>query len=328
MSEDPVRNTVDWREVGARRGLDPALLVRPSVLVAQLLTVLGERQAAESACRDLLRREPDHLSALNWLASTLRTEGRRGEAAACRRRILEIEAQACGIPADVMEEVTAFHLAAEGYGSQPTRAPRWVLVEKFDRCADEFDVRLRKDLGYRAPELVHRAATRALGTGPATLAILDAGCGTGLAAPLFRPLARRLDGVDLSHRMVEKAQKLGLYDGLEVGDLLKVLACRPDAYDLVLAVDVLVYFGDLSEVMTVTAKALRPGGLFAFSVEAGDELGYALRCTGRYVHSAGYLRQTANEAGLREGSLEEGVLRQENSKPVVGHVAVLRKGIS
>ncbi len=326
MNNHLVSNTVDWRGTGARRGLKPALLVRPSVLVAQLLTVLGERQAAESACRDLLRREPDHLSALNWLASTLRSAGRRGEAAACRRRSLEIEALACGIPADAMEEVTAFHLAAEGYGLQPTRAPRWVLVEKFDRCADEYDVHLRESLAYRAPELVHRAVTRALGTGPIALDILDAGCGTGLAAPLFRPLARRLDGVDLSRRMVEKARGRGLYDGLEVGDLLQALACRPDAYDLVLAVDVLVYFGDLSEVLTVTARALCPGGLFAFSVEAGEEPGYALRCTGRYVHSAGYLRETALAAGLREVSLEAEVLRQENLKPVAGWVTILRKG--
>src|SRR5262249_44669513 len=42
--------------------------------------------------------------------------------------------------------------------------------------------------------------------GRTALDILDIGCGTGLAGALVRPLARKLDGVDLSPGMLEKAR--------------------------------------------------------------------------------------------------------------------------
>ena len=51
------------------------------------------------------------------------------------------------------------------------------------------------------------------------LAILDLGCGTGLAGLAFQPLAARLDGVDLSPAMIEKARARGIYDHLDVADL-------------------------------------------------------------------------------------------------------------
>ena len=46
------------------------------------------------------------------------------------------------------------------------------------------------------------------------LEVLDAGCGTGLAAPLLGPYARRLVGVDLSGAMLEQARALPQYDEL------------------------------------------------------------------------------------------------------------------
>ena len=50
-------------------------------------------------------------------------------------------------------------------------------------------------------------------------AVLDAGCGTGLCAPLLRPHATHLTGCDISVPMLEKAKaKLG-YDALLRSDL-------------------------------------------------------------------------------------------------------------
>ena len=63
--------------------------------------------------------------------------------------------------------------------------------------------------------------------GRAELAILDLGCGTGLAGAAFKPLAARLDGVDLSPAMIEKARARQIYDHLQVADLQTALG-RPD----------------------------------------------------------------------------------------------------
>src|SRR5207302_1633468 len=102
------------------------------------------------------------------------------------------------------------------------------------------------------------------------LDVLDLGCGTGLAGELFRPLSRRLDGVDLSPRMLAQAATRGVYDRLAAGDLLTHLGGTGDRYHLVLAADVFVYLGDLAPVFAAARLVLRAGGWLAFTVEASD----------------------------------------------------------
>ena len=41
---------------------------------------------------------------------------------------------------------------------------------------------------------------------------LDLGCGTGLCGPLVKPRVERLDGVDLSGAMLDRARATGVYD--------------------------------------------------------------------------------------------------------------------
>ena len=75
----------------------------------------------------------------------------------------------------------------------------------FDQYAARYDAALTEHLAYRGPallrdavEAVMRAAGRPLRFG----AMLDLGCGTGLAGAAFRPLADWLVGVDLSPAMI------------------------------------------------------------------------------------------------------------------------------
>jgi predicted TPR repeat methyltransferase len=124
--------------------------------------------------------------------------------------------------------------------------------------------------------------------------------------------------------MLEKARGRQLYDGLEVADITEALRGRPGGYDLVLALEVLNYLGDLAPVMRAAAAALRPGGLFALTAERGDGAGFALRGTGRYTHGLAYLRAETAAAGLAEAHAEEAALRSQQGKPMVAHVLVLR----
>jgi len=154
--------------------------------------------------------------------------------------------------------------------------------------------------------------------------VLDVGCGTGLAGVAFRSLAGRLHGSDLAPRMVEKARRRGVYDHLEVAELVEGIARTPTAWDLVVAADVLVYVGDLAPVMDAARVGLRPGGLFCATVEqcAGD--GFALGPSRRYAHSAAYIRRVATEAGLDLIVLEEAVPRWEKGRPVPGFAFAVR----
>ena len=59
-----------------------------------------------------------------------------------------------------------------------------------------------------------------------------------------------------------------------------MLAEERAAYDLIVSADVLVYFGDLAPVFVAVARALRPNGIFAFSVERFDGPGFTLQASG------------------------------------------------
>jgi predicted TPR repeat methyltransferase len=157
----------------------------------------------------------------------------------------------------------------------------------------------------------------------AKLDILDLGCGTGLCGVVLKPYASRLTGVDLSPAMLDQAKKRGIFDELETAEVTGYLQKNAGRFDLVAAGDVLVYIGELSPVFEAARKALRPGGLFAFTAEQFDGTGYALGDSMRYAHSRDYLEQTARAAGFEVRMLQETSTRKENRIPVPGWIVVL-----
>ena len=71
-------------------------------------------------------------------------------------------------------------------------------------------------------------------------------------------------------------------------------------------------------------SALRAGGRFVFSVEAGDSQEWELAATRRYPHSRHYLERLAAEHGFDVEAMENGVMRREAGNPVEGYLALLR----
>lgn len=199
----------------------------------------------------------------------------------------------------------------------------------FDDYAIRFDRHLVRSLKYRGPDLLHAAARRAcsLRMRPFRFDVaLDLGCGTGLAGEVFRPACGRLQGVDLSPAMVERARRKAIYDRLDTGDLAAWLDARPPATaDLVLAADVLVYLGDLAPVFGAAARALRPEGLFCFTVQAHDGAGTVLGEDLRYAHAGQDLRHLAAASGFAVASLESVSTREDRGVPVPGLLAVLAR---
>jgi predicted TPR repeat methyltransferase len=160
--------------------------------------------------------------------------------------------------------------------------------------------------------------------------VLDLGCGTGLSGLALRPFALRLEGLDLSPRMLAEARRRqGLYDALHEGDLLEALPARPGAFDLVVAADVLNYLGDLAPALGAIAAALALGGVAAFSVEAGEGgAPFALAEAMRYRHDPAHVAALAEAAGLAVVARREGVaLRTERGLPVLGALFVLRRAV-
>ncbi|EFH09444.1 MFS transporter [Teichococcus cervicalis] len=207
----------------------------------------------------------------------------------------------------------------------PERAPAAYVRDLFDQYAPRFDEELTRRLAYRTPQAL-AALLAAQGVAPAgALDILDLGCGTGLSGLALAPFARRLEGLDLSPRMLAAAARTGCYAALHEADLLDFLPTRAASYDLIAAADVLNYLGDLGPALAAIATALRPGGLAAFSVETGDVSPYALGEGLRYRHALPHLRGLCAAAGLGLLAGQESVLRQERGHDVAGALLLLRR---
>ena len=101
------------------------------------------------------------------------------------------EAFACADMLDPSGELgVGLRLAALGVGQSPATAPAAYVRDLFDQYAARFDSHLVGALAYRGPDILREAvarACRALGRPVRFNAMLDLGCGTGLAARAFAP---------------------------------------------------------------------------------------------------------------------------------------------
>ena len=124
--------------------------------------------------------------------------------------------------------------------------------------------------------------------------------------------------------MIAKSRERNVYDSLVTGCIEDAFEGQEKPFDLIVAGDVFTYVGDLSSAFAESARALRPGGLMAFSIEHGDGDTYHLRPTGRYAHSPAYVEDTANSSGLSVVCRRDVVLR-EDPEPISGQIVVLAK---
>jgi predicted TPR repeat methyltransferase len=161
--------------------------------------------------------------------------------------------------------------------------------------------------------------------GRAQLSILDLGCGTGLAGAAFKPMAARLDGVDLSPAMIAKARTRGIYDELQVADLETALVAPGPDYDLILAADTLVYLGDLCRVFESAHARLCRDGYFLFTVEKASGADFELGPKRRWRHSEAYLRGLAAANGFGVAGLVAAEPRHEAGQPVEGFAVALSR---
>jgi predicted TPR repeat methyltransferase len=282
-----------------------------ALLLGEALLRAGELPDAIGEFQRALRQDPALAEArrqlaLAWLEA--------GEAQKALDAFDEIGEDASGLAPAIAE--------ARAMLARPRSDPRYVR-HLFDQFSEDYDSRMLGQLGYRAPAILRQLAGLVMAGGART--ILDLGCGTGLSGAAFKDLASRLDGVDLSPAMIEKARARGIYDELTVADMESALKEGGRAYDLILAADTLVYLGDLSAVFLSTARRLAPEGLFLFTAEKKDGEGFELGPKRRWRHSESYLRAEAARAGFDVAGLLACEPRSEAGVPVEGYAVALRK---
>jgi predicted TPR repeat methyltransferase len=287
--------------------------------LGNIFKALGDHVRARASFEQALQLKPGNADTHYNLGVLCSEAGMREDAARHFRHCLEKD------PED--GRGAAMLLAHLGLAEAPQRTSEAQLRNIYDVRAQFWD-RER----YFAHQLVADALKQHAPSSRAD--ILDIGCGTGLVGALVRGMAARLDGVDLSPAMLEKARAKKLYDRLDEGDLVAAMEERAGRYDAIAAAATLIHFGDLGAIFRAAATALRKDGLFVFTVfpNETDNADFAVAASARlaqsgcFRHSAGYIERLATENALATAALEQVRHEQDqDGNPVPGLLAVLRK---
>jgi predicted TPR repeat methyltransferase len=284
-----------------------------------ILCELHRLDEALDACDAALALNPEHAICWNNRGNALIAMARYEDAVASFDRALLIDPKL-----DPAIQNRDFALLELG---RLSRCPPGYLRGLFDAFSADYDEKMVNTLYYRAHTHLRTLADRVLQGADSGMRILDLGCGTGLVGDVFKDLATggRLDGVDLSPRMIEAAGRRGIYDQLILGDIETVLHAFERSYDLILAADTMIYFGDLALTLSGVFKRLRPGGFYLFAVEQSQSPGWEQTQARRFRHSESYLRAAAAVAGLYFVDSMPCVLRRQGNEPVQGLTVALRK---
>lgn len=218
-------------------------------------------------------------------------------------------------------------------GQSVDHTPPEYVSTLFDHYADRFDAHLQGELGYDAPLTLSRLIAEH--AAPAeSWRVLDLGCGTGLVGEHLSSRCSTLVGIDLSARMLAKAEARGGYTRLVQGELLSAMKDETSAtFDVIVAADVFIYVGKIDEVVAQARRLLVPGGLLAFTVESMEaasplpttadlERGHRLERSGRYTHADAHLRALADRHGLRALRHETTTIRRETDRALAGQLVI------
>ena len=314
-----------WIDDGIKAGLlvwegnEPAggreLSVEELSTLTKRLTSTGKFQSAYLCGKRVVELKPDDWDAWYELGEIAQCVGRREEARAAYQKYFDAN------PGDGEIEHLLIALRDD---TPPPRASDRAIQHIYKSFAASYESRMREDLRYVGPERMQDALKPVIGD-RAGLAILDLGCGSGLAGMSVRERAAELIGVDLSPEMIELARARNIYDRLEVAEITAWLDQGQSLFDLIISCDCLIYFGDLGRIAQSAARRLKPGGFFAMSMERGDRHPFHLTDTGRYTHHPDHVREAAAKSGLAVAQMDESFLRMEYGEEVMGLYAVLGK---
>lgn len=137
--------------------------------------------------------------------------------------------------------------------------------EVYAGWADTYEQDLNEEYGYVAPQVTIDIFARHFFDRSA--AILDVGCGTGLAGvELKRHGFTIIDGTDLSSAMVDQAETKGIYRTLSVGDISAGLDIPDNHYGAVTCVGVFAMGHVGPSSLDELIRIIQPGGILAFSI--------------------------------------------------------------
>ena len=208
-------------------------------------------------------------------------------------------------------------------GNTSKEPPKEYVKNLFDDYAERFDDSLIKQLGYKLPFLMKELILKLDPPRNKFEKVIDLGCGTGLTGKELRDISNNLTGIDISSNMVAKTRELDVYDHLIVGDIVDILSSSNEKYDLFIALDVLVYIGELTKIFKTVRQCCNKNALFIFSIETQEEDGYSLLKSARYAHSDNYILDIASDR-FKIIDSQEVSLRKEKEGWIDGKIFIFQ----
>lgn len=278
-------------------------------MLARDLTELGRHEESLAAWNALIEEDAADAQSRMGRVQTLIAMGRAKDAAADTQALL------AGAPDDA---VYAYYDSI-AHGRTPDHQPVELHRGLFDSLAPLYDHHMVRGLQYQLPKLV---ADALIAEHPdKKFNLLDLGCGTGLLGVCLGRIDGFLIGVDSSLPMIEQAARHNVYDKFHHVNVLDALRQTPDAqYEIIAALDVFIYVGDLTQVVPNAQRILTPGGKFIFSCETASAEGpdLHLQSSNRYAHKRSHVQALCESAGFVDVQIEPLTLRHEAKVPVEG----------
>ncbi len=220
----------------------------------------------------------------------------------------------------------ARHLLSALHG-EPVAHPAPGFVENtFARLARRYDKRMIK-LAYDMPQKAAAFIKTVLAPDSEISRWLDLGCGTGLVAAAMET-AIKVDesvGVDISQNMIRQAADKNLYHHLVHGDATDSLRELSGEFDLITAIDLLSYLGDVRELFRCVTERLSAQGVFAFTYAEAEEGTFKLGPFGRFAYSSKYLETLISNAGLKIIAKEPVVLKFDMGDDAKGQIVAVSR---
>lgn len=218
-----------------------------------------------------------------------------------------------------------------------SKPPHQYVTSLFDQYAPYYNTHVTEKLHYNLPEKLrslyakHKTTISAQNT-------LDLGCGTGLCGIYFRDASVNLIGIDISNNMLLEAAKHRCYDLLIQANLQDNIVFKDNFFNLIIAADVLPYFGQLENLFSNIKNILNnKNNLFLFNIELAHmkhnkkltiskrvkNIDFSLQPTGRYTHTIDYIEKLAAQFNFKILENITDTIRFQHDSPVTGVIFML-----
>ena len=231
---------------------------------------LGKTQEAMNCYQKAIQINSDYVEAHNNLGHLYRELGKTQEAMNCYQKAIDLYDHVLALNPNnsgaYSSRETALHFLNSQAGVATKTAPEDYIKTLFDDYAKRFEQHLTIVLDYKVPQVLVNSLYSLLGSNLIFDNVIDLGCGTGLSGKEFRPISKRLVGIDLSPKMIEIAEGKKIYDLTENIEVNKYLETKSEKYDLFIATDLLIYVGDPTQLFSNISKTSKSKQFFCFQL--------------------------------------------------------------